>query len=258
MSEFITIMIPFLGTSLGAAMVFFMKDTINPKTEKVLLGFAAGVMTAACVWSLLIPSIELSADKGVFSVVPASLGFLLGIGFLLLIDSLVPHLHLNDDTPEGVKSTFSKTKLMLFAVTIHNIPEGMAVGVTAAAAYSANEAVSVMSAAALSLGIAIQNFPEGAIVSMPLKGEGQSKKKAFILGVLSGAVEPIAAFITVLMTSKILTAMPYFLSFASGAMFYVVIEELIPESQSGKHSNIGTVGAAFGFVLMMILDTVLG
>ena len=251
--------IPFIGTRLGAFTVFFMKDKINPKTEKILLGFAAGVMIAASVWSLLIPSIDLARQRGKISWLPALIGFALGIVFLLLIDSIVPHLHLKSTKPEGVdKGLFSKTAMMLFAVTIHNIPEGMAVGVTCAGAIGENPRITLASALALSVGIAIQNFPEGAIISMPLKGEGMGKGKAFFYGVLSGAVEPVGAIITLLLTSHILPLLPYFLSFAAGAMMYVVIEELIPECQSGEHSNLGTIGAAVGFALMMVLDVALG
>lgn len=251
--------IPFIGTSLGAFTVFFMKDKINPKTEKILLGFAAGVMIAASVWSLLIPSIDLARQRGKISWLPALIGFDLGIVFLLLIDSIVPHLHLKSTKPEGFdKGLFSKTAMMLFAVTIHNIPEGMAVGVTCAGAIGENPRITLTSALALSVGIAIQNFPEGAIISMPLKGEGMGKGKAFFYGVLSGAVEPVGAIITLLLTSHILPLLPYFLSFAAGAMMYVVIEELIPECQSGEHSNLGTIGAAVGFALMMVLDVALG
>lgn len=251
--------IPFIGTSLGAFTVFFMKDKINPKTEKILLGFAAGVMIAASVWSLLIPSIDLARQRGKISWLPALIGFALGIVFLLRIDSIVPHLHLKSTKPEGVdRGLFSKTAMMLFAVTIHNIPEGMAVGVTCAGAIGENPRITLTSALALSVGIAIQNFPEGAIISMPLKGEGMGKGKAFFYGVLSGAVEPVGAIITLLLTSHILPLLPYFLSFAAGAMMYVVIEELIPECQSGEHSNLGTIGAAVGFALMMVLDVALG
>lgn len=251
--------IPFIGTSLGAFTVFFMKDKINPKTEKILLGFAAGVMIAASVWSLLIPSIDLARQRGKISWLPALIGFALGIVFLLLIDSIVPHLHLKSTKPEGFdRGLFSKTAMMLFAVTIHNIPEGMAVGVTCAGAIGENPRITLTSALALSVGIAIQNFPEGAIISMPLKGEGMSKGKAFFYGVLSGAAEPVGAIITLLLTSHILPLLPYFLSFAAGAMMYVVIEELIPECQSGEHSNLGTIGAAVGFALMMVLDVALG
>lgn len=251
--------IPFVGTSLGAFTVFFMKDKINPKTEKILLEFAAGVMIAASVWSLLIPSIDLARQRGKISWLPALIGFALGIVFLLLIDSIVPHLHLKSTKPEGFdRGLFSKTAMMLFAVTIHNIPEGMAVGVTCAGAIGENPRITLTSALALSMGIAIQNFPEGAIISMPLKGEGMGKGKAFFYGVLSGAVEPVGAIITLLLTSHVLPLLPYFLSFAAGAMMYVVIEELIPECQSGEHSNLGTIGAAVGFALIMVLDVALG
>lgn len=258
MSEFITLFIPFLGTTLGALLVFFMKDTVSPKIEKMLLGFASGVMIAAAVWSLIIPSIEMSKDNSIAKWFPALVGFLLGILFLLGIDSVVPHLHFAADKPEGVKSGFSKTTMMLLAVTIHNVPEGMAVGVAYAGAVNGNTGITITGALALSIGIAIQNFPEGAIVSMPLKGEGVKKSKAFLLGVLSGVVEPIGGFFTVLLTAQITPLLPYLLSFAAGAMFYVVVEELIPESQNGEHSNIGTIGASVGFVLMMVLDVALG
>ena len=257
MDEMVVLLIPLLGTTLGAAMVFFMKDNINAKIEKTLLGFAAGVMIAASVWSLLIPAIDMSKEQGRIAWLPAAVGFMLGILFLLLIDSIVPHLHLDSDKPEGVKSKFSKTTMMMFAVTIHNIPEGMAVGVTYAGAIMGHSKLSFTAAVALSIGIAIQNFPEGAIISMPLKGQGMSKMRAFKFGFLSGVVEPIGAFI-ILLTSKIIVILPYLLAFAAGAMIYVVIEELIPESQSGEHTNIGTIGAAIGFVLMMVLDVALG
>lgn len=258
MDEMVVLLIPLLGTTLGAAMVFFMKDNINAKIEKTLLGFAAGVMIAASVWSLLIPAIDMSKEQGRIAWLPAAVGFMLGILFLLLIDSIVPHLHLDSDKPEGVKSKFSKTTMMMFAVTIHNIPEGMAVGVTYAGAIMGHSKLSFTAAVALSIGIAIQNFPEGAIISMPLKGQGMSKMRAFKFGFLSGVVEPIGAFITILLTSKIIVILPYLLAFTAGAMIYVVIEELIPESQSGEHTNIGTIGAAIGFVLMMVLDVALG
>ena len=238
--------IPFLGTTLGAAMVFFMKNKLSLKVEKLLLGFASGVMIAASVWSLIIPSIDMAKEQGKIEWLPAAIGFILGILFLLLLDSLIPHLHLNDDKPEGIKAKLKKTTMMVFAVTLHNIPEGMAVGVTFAGAF------------ALALGIAIQNFPEGAIISMPLKSEGMSKPKAFLYGMLSGIVEPIGAIITILLTNIIVPFLPYLLSFAAGAMIYVVVEELIPESQTGQHSNIGTIGVTIGFVLMMVLDVALG
>ena len=258
MSEMIVLLVPLLGTTLGAAMVFLMRNEMNARLEKALLGFAAGVMIAASVWSLLIPSIDMAAEQGVIPWVPALVGFLLGIVFLLLIDTLTPHLHLASDKPEGVKSGFSKTTMMLLAVTIHNIPEGMAVGVVYAGYLSGNTTITAMGAFALSLGIAIQNFPEGAIISMPLCAEGENKPRAFINGVLSGIVEPIGAALTILAAGFIVPALPYLLSFAAGAMLYVVVEELIPEMSQGKHSNIGTVLFAVGFSLMMVLDVALG
>ena len=239
-------------------MVFFMKNKINNKLEKILLGFASGVMMAASIWSLLIPAIEQSSQLSNLSWFPAALGFLLGMGFLLLLDSIIPHLHLKSDKPEGGKSKFKKTTMLMFAVTLHNIPEGMAVGIVLASAYMGNVEISMSSAFVLAIGIAIQNFPEGAIISMPLCSEGMSKKKAFICGVLSGVVEPVGGFITILIAGIITPVLPYLLSFAAGAMMYVVIEELIPESQNGEHSNIGTIGAAVGFALMMVLDIALG
>lgn len=258
MSLLIGILIPFLGTTLGSAMVFLMKNKMNKKVKKLLLGFASGVMIAASVWSLLIPSIDMSKEQGLVAWLPAAIGFLLGIIFLLILDSLIPHLHLNDEKPEGIKSKLKKTTKMVFAVTLHNIPEGMAVGVTMAGALFGNLGITISGAIALSIGIAIQNFPEGAIISMPLKSEGVSNPKAFLYGTLSGIVEPIAAVITIILTSVVVPILPYFLSFAAGAMVYVVVEELIPESQSGEHSNIGTIGVAIGFVIMMILDISLG
>ena len=250
--------IPFLGTTLGAAMVFLMKNKINNKIEKLLLGFASGVMIAASIWSLLIPAIEMSESQGKIAWVPAAIGFLLGITFLLVLDSVIPHLHLKSDKPEGIKSKLKKTTMMVFAVTLHNIPEGMAVGVTFAGALTQNAGITMAGAFALAIGIAIQNFPEGAIISMPLKSEGMSKPKAFLYGTLSGIVEPIGAIITILLTNAVVPMLPYLLAFAAGAMIYVVVEELIPESQAGKHSNIGTIGVAIGFVVMMILDVALG
>ncbi len=250
--------IPFLGTTLGAAMVFLMKNKINNKIEKLLLGFASGVMIAASIWSLLIPAIEMSESQGKIAWVPATIGFLLGITFLLVLDSVIPHLHLKSDKPEGIKSKLKKTTMMVFAVTLHNIPEGMAVGVTFAGALTQNAGITMAGAFALAIGIAIQNFPEGAIISMPLKSEGISKPKAFLYGTLSGIVEPIGAIITILLTNVVVPMLPYLLAFAAGAMIYVVVEELIPESQAGQHSNIGTIGVAIGFVVMMILDVALG
>jgi ZIP family zinc transporter len=259
MSEFIILAIPFLGTSLGSAMVFFLKKRIAPKFEKLLLGFAAGVMIAASVWSLLIPSIDMCKGTNSPEWLAALVGFLAGIFFLLLLDTVIPHMHIESKNQEGIKTAhISKTTMMLFAVTLHNIPEGMSVGVAFAGAMMKDSGITAAAAMALAIGIAIQNFPEGAIISMPLRGEGMSKKKAFVCGVLSGIVEPVGGFITILIAGVIAPVLPYLLSFAAGAMMYVVIEELIPESQSGKHSNIGTIGAAIGFALMMVLDIALG
>ena len=258
MQIFLGLAIPFLGTTLGAAMVFLMKKEMNKKVEKILLGFASGVMIAASVWSLLIPSIEMAETQRKVAWIPAAIGFLLGIVFLLVLDSLVPHMHLESEKPEGMKSKLKKTTMMVFAVTLHNIPEGMAVGVTFAGALAQNAGITMAGAFALAVGIAIQNFPEGAIISMPLKSEGVSKSKAFLYGTLSGIVEPIGAIITILLTNTVVPILPYLLSFAAGAMIYVVVEELIPESQAGEHSNIGTIGVAIGFTIMMILDVALG
>ena len=254
----ISILIPFLGTSLGSALVFFMKDKINEKIMKILLGFAAGVMIAASIWSLLLPAIEQEQSYNHIAWLAPSIGFMLGILFLLFLDTYIPHMHTNSNTEEGIKSNLKKTTKLLLAVTLHNIPEGMAVGVVFAGYLSGNTNITYASALALTIGIAIQNFPEGAIISMPLKVEGMKKSKSFICGVLSGIVEPIGAFITILLTSLITPLLPYFLSFAAGAMIYVVVEELIPESQAGSHSNIGTIGVSIGFILMMILDVALG
>ena len=250
----IGLLIPFLGTSLGSLMVFLIKDKMNPKVEKLLLGFASGVMIAASIFSLIIPSIEMATSQNIIAYLPASIGFLLGMGFLLLLDSIIPHLHNGSENPEGIKSNLKKKTMMVFAITLHNIPEGMAVGVIFAGALASNN---ISFASALSIGIAIQNFPEGAIVSLPLAIEGKSKPKAFLMGVGSGIVEPIAAIITILLSQVMIPILPYLLSFAAGAMIYVVVEELIPESQNGKHSNIATIGVAIGFVLMMILDVAL-
>ena len=252
------LLIPFTGTTLGSAMVFFMKNKMNAKVEKLLLGFASGVMIAASIWSLIIPSIDMAEEQNKIAWIPAAVGFLLGITFLLVLDSVIPHLHLKSDEPEGIKSKLKKTTMMVFAVTLHNIPEGMAVGVTFAGALIGNAGITMAGAFALAIGIAIQNFPEGAIISMPLKSEEMSKTKAFIYGTLSGIVEPIGAVITILLTNAVVPILPYLLSFAAGAMIYVVVEELIPESQSGDHSNIGTIGVAIGFTIMMILDVALG
>ena len=254
----IGLILPFLGTALGAGMVFLLKDKMDKKLQKLLLGFASGVMIAASVWSLIIPSINMAEEQNVIAWIPASVGFLLGMFFLLVLDSVIPHMHLDKEKPEGVKSKLKKTTMLVLAVTLHNIPEGMAVGVVFAGALAGNVGISLAGAFALCIGIAIQNFPEGAIISMPLKTEGVSKIKAFMYGALSGIVEPIAALITILLANAITPVLPYFLSFAAGAMLYVVVEELIPESQMGEHSNIGTIGVAIGFVIMMILDVALG
>lgn len=258
MQIFLGLVIPFIGTTLGAAMVFLMKKEMNKKVEKILLGFASGVMIAASVWSLLIPSIEMAETQRKVAWIPAAIGFLLGIVFLLVLDSVVPHMHLESENPEGMKSKLKKTTMMVFAVTLHNIPEGMAVGVTFAGALAQNAGITMAGAFALAVGIAIQNFPEGAIISMPLKSEGVSKPRAFLYGTLSGIVEPIGALITIILTNAVVPILPYLLSFAAGAMIYVVVEELIPESQTGEHSNIGTIGVAIGFTIMMILDVALG
>ena len=252
------ILIPFVGTTLGSAMVFFMRREMNGRVQKALLGFASGVMIAASVWSLLIPAIEMSEEQSNIAWVPAAIGFLLGIGFLLLLDTLTPHIHLTEEEPEGIKADLKKTTMLVLAVTLHKIPEGLAVGVTFAGVMTGNTTITLAAAFVLAIGIAIQNFPEGAIISMPLRGEGISRRRAFLYGTVSGIVEPIAAFITILLTGLVVPILPYLLAFAAGAMIYVVVEELIPESQSGKHTNIGTIGVAFGFVMMMVLDVALG
>lgn len=252
------LLVPFFGTTLGSAMVFFMKKEMNQKLEKLLLGFASGVMIAAAVWSLLIPSIDMATEQGSVAWIPPAAGFLAGMAFLLVLDSILPHLHLDSNKPEGVKSKLKKTTMLVFAVTLHNIPEGMAVGVTFAGALVGDAGITMAGAFALAVGIAIQNFPEGAIISMPLRSQGTSRGKAFLYGTLSGAVEPVFAVITILLTRLVMPILPYFLSFAAGAMIYVVVEELVPESQMGEHSNIGTIGVAVGFVVMMVLDVALG
>ena len=252
------LLLPFLGTTLGAACVFFMKGQMKPLVQKMLLGFASGVMVAASVWSLLIPAMDMSEEMGKYAFIPAAAGFLLGILFLLGMDRAVPHLHMGAECAEGPKCSLKKTTMLVLAVTLHNIPEGMAVGVVFAGMLSQNTEITVAGAFALSVGIAIQNFPEGAIISMPLKSEGTGKGKAFLYGMLSGAVEPVAAVITILLAGFITPVLPYLLAFAAGAMLYVVVEELIPEASEGEHSNIGTIGFAAGFVLMMILDVALG
>lgn len=258
MEAFWGILIPFLGTSLGAACVFFMKKTLSDMVQRALTGFAAGVMVAASVWSLLIPAMEQSAGMGRLSFVPAVVGFWIGILFLLGLDHIVPHLHAKSGQTEGPKSQLRRTTMMVLAVTLHNIPEGMAVGVVYAGYLSGSAQITAAGALALSLGIAIQNFPEGAIISMPLRAEGMKKGKAFCGGVLSGVVEPIGAMLTILAAQLVVPALPYLLSFAAGAMLYVVVEELIPEMSQGKHSNIGTIFFAMGFSVMMTLDVALG
>lgn len=258
MEVFLGILIPFAGTTLGAACVFFMKNTLGVSVHRSLCGFAAGVMVAASIWSLLIPSIEQSVHLGIFSFLPAFVGFWIGVLFLLALDNLIPHLHVGSNEAEGIKSKLNRTTMMVLAVTLHNIPEGMAVGVMYAGFLAGNTQITAASALALSIGIAIQNFPEGAIISMPLKDEGVSKGKAFLGGVLSGVVEPIGAVLTILISQRIIPLLPYLLSFAAGAMLYVVVEELIPEMSQGKHSNIGAVFFAVGFSLMMVLDVALG
>ena len=258
MEAFWGILIPFLGTSLGAACVFFMKRTLSDMVQRSLTGFAAGVMVAASVWSLLIPAMEQSAGMGKLSFVPAVAGFWIGILFLLGLDHIVPHLHAKSGQTEGPKSQLRRTTMMVLAVTLHNIPEGMAVGVVYAGYLSGSAQITAAGALALSLGIAIQNFPEGAIISMPLRAEGMKKGKAFCGGVLSGVVEPIGAVLTILAAQLVVPALPYLLSFAAGAMLYVVVEELIPEMSQGSHSNIGTLFFAVGFSIMMMLDVALG
>lgn len=254
------IMIPFIGTTLGASCVLFMKEKLSERVTKALSGFAAGVMVAASVWSLLIPAMEMSAEHGMgkLSFVPAVAGFLLGIAFLLLLDHVIPHLHVNLDEAEGPKVSLAKSTMLILAVTLHNIPEGMAVGVVFAGMLAESETITLMGAFALSVGIAIQNFPEGAIISMPVCAAGTGKKKAFLYGMLSGVVEPVGALITIALSKFLIPAIPYLLSFAAGAMIYVVVEELIPECSMGKHSNIGTIGFALGFAVMMAMDVALG
>ena len=252
------IAIPFIGTSLGSACVFFMRKELNSFVQRALTGFAAGVMTAASVWSLLLPSIEQSGHLGKLAFMPAAVGFMVGMFFLLALDKLIPHLHMNAEKPEGPKSSFQRTTMLVLAVTLHNLPEGMAVGVVYAGLLYGDGKITAAGALALALGIAIQNFPEGAIISMPLKAEGVSRAKSFGAGVLSGAVEPIGAVLVILAAGLLVPIMPYLLSFAAGAMIYVVVEELIPEMSAGEHCNVGTITFAVGFVVMMILDVALG
>lgn len=252
------LLIPFLGTSLGAACVLFMRREMHDTIRKALTGFAAGVMVAASIWSLILPSIQQSEQMGRFAFVPAVIGFWIGVLFLLLLDTVMPHMHMNSETPEGPQSNLKKTTKLVLAVTLHNIPEGMAVGVVYAGVLADSTEMTMLGALALSIGIAIQNFPEGAIISMPLHSQGMGRGKACLYGILSGAVEPVAALITILLSGLLIPVLPYFLSFAAGAMLYVVVEELIPEMSEGKHSNIGTLMFAAGFSIMMILDVALG
>lgn len=257
--ELLGLLIPFVGTALGSGCVFFLKGEIKPRVQKALLGFASGVMVAASVWSLLIPAMNMCENMGKLAFIPAAVGLLLGFAFLLLMDKIIPHLHLGSDVSEGPKTSLKKTTMLVLAVTLHNIPEGMAVGVIFAGLLAGDGSITAAAALALSIGIAIQNFPEGAIISLPLKSDGAfTRGKAFAYGAASGIVEPIAAFITVMMAQFIQPVLPYLLAFAAGAMLYVVVEELIPESAEGDHSNIGTVGFAIGFAIMMILDVALG
>lgn len=251
------ILIPFIGTTADSACVFFLRGELKPGVQKAFLGFASGVMVAASVWSLLIPAMEMSDGLGRLAFLPAVTGFLLGMAFLLFLDMVVPHLHMDTDQPEGAKSNWKKSTMLVLAVTLHNIPEGMAVGVAFAGMLAKSESITLAGAMALSLGIAIQNFPEGAVISLPLK-EAAGQKKAFVYGMLSGIVEPIGAGLMLLLAEKLEPFMPYFLSFAAGAMLYVVVEELVPEASEGEHSNIGTIGFAIGFALMMVLDVALG
>ncbi len=252
------ILIPFLGTALGSGCVLFLKNRLNPLVQRALTGFAAGVMVAASVWSLLIPAMEQAAAMGTWAFVPAAAGFWAGVLFLLALDHLIPHLHMGSQQAEGPASRLQRTTMLVLAVTLHNIPEGMAVGVVYAGLVTGEAGITAAAALALSLGIAIQNFPEGAIISMPLKAEGVSKGRAFLYGAASGAVEPLGALLTILAAGLVVPVLPYLLAFAAGAMIYVVVEELIPEMSAGAHSNIGTLLFAAGFTLMMTLDVALG
>ena len=258
MDIFLGILIPFIGTTLGSDCVFFMKKSLGDLIQRSLAGFAAGVMVAASIWSLMIPAIEQSEDMGKLAFFPAFIGFWAGILFLFALDNLIPHLHVGSEQAEGLKSRLGRTTMMVLAVTLHNIPEGMAVGVMYAGFLSDSMQITAAGAMALSLGIAIQNFPEGAIISMPLRAEGESKSRAFLGGVLSGVVEPIGAVLTIIAAQLVIPALPYLLSFAAGAMIYVVIEELIPEMSQGRHSDLGTIFFAAGFSVMMVLDVALG
>lgn len=252
------ILIPFVGTTMGAAFVYLLKKEISIFVQKILSGFAAGVMVAASVWSLLIPSMEMSENLGRLAFIPAAAGFMAGIFFLLFLDHVIPHLHVSESKPEGLKTSLKESSMLVLAVTLHNIPEGMAVGAVFAGMATDNETITLMGALALAIGIAIQNIPEGAIISMPVCSAGNSKNKAFLYGILSGVVEPVGALLTIWLAEFILPFLPYLLAFAAGAMIYVVVEELIPETSRGEHSNVGTISFAVGFVLMMMLDVALG
>jgi len=258
MNVAIGVLLPFLGTTAGAACVFFLRKQISPNLQRVFTGFAAGVMVAASVWSLLIPAMDMSEDMGKLGFVPALVGFLLGVFFLLLMDSFIPHLHLGSEKPEGAKGSLGKTAMLMLAVTIHNLPEGAACGAIFAGVLSGDGSVTMAGAIALSIGIAIQNFPEGAIISLPLRSEGHSRMKSFLLGALSGIVEPLGAVTAILLASVVTPILPYMLGFAAGAMIYVVVGELIPEASEGEHSNLGTISFVIGFALMMVLDVALG
>ena len=255
---FLGLIIPFIGTTAGAACVLFMRNELKPQIQKALLGFAAGVMVAASVWSLLIPAMEMSDYMGKFAFVPAAIGFLLGIAFLLILDQVIPHMHIGSDETEGPRCSLKKSTMLVLAVTIHNIPEGISSGAVFAGLITGNTNVTLAGAFSLAIGIAIQNLPEGFIVSLPIRSEGGSRGRAFLHGMFSGVVEPITSSITVLLASYVTPILPYLLAFAAGAMIYVVVEELVPESAEGDHSNIGTIGFSVGFVLMMILDVALG
>lgn len=252
------IFLPFLGTTIGSAFVFFLKGQMSRTIQRILTGFASGVMVAASIWSLIIPALDQSGHLGILSFFPAFVGIWGGFLFLLLLDKVIPHLHLNSECPEGTHCNLGKSTMMVLAVTLHNLPEGMAVGVVAAGWITGNEGISAAAAIALALGIALQNLPEGAIISMPLKSNGMRQSRAFGYGVLSGAIEPVGAIVTILLANQILPVLPYLLAFAAGAMLYVVVEELIPEMSEGEHSNIGTIFFALGFTLMMVLDVALG